>query len=341
MKPLAPPFKSTDLSQSATADRCPALLSHLRRSAPLAVLLAAFCPLNALQVREKSPAAETGRLTIKFPARYLRYQYWVYVDEKLVSFPLYGETENWIFLPTPQGEEVYGKGGLTAVIDDNGKILYVNSELARANHFDRTLDLPLSPGTHTVEILVEGSGPMLNDAFPFIITGKDVEVHRRQVTEYDPKTPNVLDLGAVAWAAPAFRRACPGDSSPDTVAPDYGPMKRKVTEWYLAMPVVKALHEAGPPYLSVSRTRKVVRLDLPGALGGPREFDSKEIQAIINVLGHLVDTEIPSQAEIVECQKTYYRFAEAYAEYRKARELTVDRDINNFRQLAQDLDQSH
>jgi hypothetical protein len=280
------------------------------------------------QSNPRSPdplAAENGGIKITVPAGAFKDRYWVYLDEALISAPPYADQSKWNTVPTPDGTEIYSRGGLTAVVDEDARIQYVNAALASIYHFYRVHNLSVRPGTHTVEVLISpGLGPDLNSGFPFLITGKDLTVRRGQITEYAPNLPKGWN-SVSAYAARAMA-AC---LDPSTDPPDDGKIQRAV-EWYKAIPVVKPLRTAAPSYISGGR--RVVRLELPLDLGGTREFDDSQIQTTVNLLKKMVDDKFPQPDPKVDCDRT---FPEFLAKYKQVRDLVIS-ELNGFRRLAKD-----
>lgn len=299
----------------------------------LVLLTLAGVPCSA-PAQATGQSAGAGRLKVTVPAGLLHDRYWLYVDGKLVAAPPLAASYTWHvgYGPDdPDGHyEVHGVGGLIATVDGNGRVLSANSKLANASHFYqtfyRTVDLPLRAGRHRVDLLVL-SAEQADSGFPFAMTVKQLDLRVGQVAQYSPELPNGLSWAAAAWIE---LEACP-----DGPPADLADTRSAASRWYLSVPMVRALYEAEPSY--VSGGERVVRLDLPAGLGGPREFDDGQIQKIVDVIGHLVDGKIPSSEEIAKCQVAYPQLAEGLAAYRTLAE-GIESDLNSFRVVAAEPD---
>jgi hypothetical protein len=274
---------------------------------------------------------ETGTLKITVPAGLFRDVYWVYVDGKMLSSPGSETANEWNFVATPMGWfSLYSKGGQTAEVDGNGKILWLDAAVARANHFYRTAQVSLRAGTHSVKVLIPApaSKPSYDFGFPFVRAEKTVVVHQGQITEYSSPVPD----GWTVSSDPRFWEVPVGSVCPDKSRPDPGKIQADV-QWYSDMPVVAALRRAPASYLSGSK--RVVRLDLPAELGGPLEFDDNQVQQIVVRLHLTVTSRIPPSNVISYCQSTYPQWSNMYAQYGILSDKIRD-DLNSFRNLARD-----
>jgi hypothetical protein len=228
-------------------------------------IAAAFACLAACGPAQKEPAhaaasssqaapadaapAQAGSLKVWVPAsmwvpaRTGGAHYWIYVDGHIAGGPPheamhpYGSS-NIVVVKSDGGWEITNAQGVVLSMAhenwDNRLDGYVNSNLPDPLHIFEATEIPLPPGTYTIQGMMQ-SQPGEN-GFPFVLTRTDsVEVRPGQATQLYMAVPDSwADPGLAAFTARQIRAFCPTTSA----APDFNELQSQASE-YLDDPMVK------------------------------------------------------------------------------------------------------
>jgi len=299
----------------------------------IALLTLALVPLGATAQRASHPV--TTGIQLSLPD--ITGPVWIYIDHRLVEAykPTDNCTRDWSTVASvPSGSfEVFDESGLIAGYDSIRKRYYFGNTATEQKRrcFFHTWQIAASPGSHTLDIFY----PYWYHSyeFPFLISSTQVEVEGANLTPVSPDLPDSWqpDLAQVPLAVPAQV----GDICHEPIKPLVARLKT-AEQRYLGLSVVQALHAQPAPVRSGSHS--VVKLALPPDLGGTREFDGTEIEAIATAIVHEMERSIPSYSarNIEVCSQKNPDFVSSYREA-AALLQKIDDDIESFYALARQL----
>ena len=285
-------------------------------------------PGAAQKAGTRNTRTANGKLKIWIPSGFVGDNYWIYVNEHLVSSPPHGTPRgdfNIISLHDGSGWEVWVSEGL--LTSSTRYDSWISSYIAAGDkrHIFRTIEYPVAPGKHTVEVMISTGGNSRSlPPLPFVITRKyEAVVRAGQTFDVYSEIPSDWNTMrspiSAAWASPC------NDTSFDLKK-----MQNSILYWgrsYRDDPLVKLLHVAKGSYKPGSA---VLELDLPS---GPREFDGMQIEQIVGEIDMRFSNLRHTHNEIANCRNRFPQYSKTFAEYDKTISLIED-DMASLRKLA-------
>jgi hypothetical protein len=305
---------------------------------PILFFVLAMCPHLAQAASTKAAHSAGGTLQVWVPAGLIGADYWIYLNGQIVSAPPHNaleSAEDLIMMKVAGGWELWNHKGLAlkSIRDDGWDRNYspysMDTATRDALRLFQPVELPLRVGSYQIDLVVLPQGTVYNSSFPFVVSsGWHIEVHKGKTTKLFLSIPSNFTRNAGARAVPMYR-VCPGAQAP----PDLKQLQGMIQK-YLDDPMVKTLRNAS---VTPQHKGRVV-LDLSPEQGGSREFDGKQIRYIADTIASHHD--FPSQGDVNDCLHRFPQFSKSYAQYGKL--LTViDQDLESFRKLADELEESH
>lgn len=292
--------------------------------------LASVLPGTAQKSTTRNTRPANGKLRIWIPSGFIGDNYWIYLNEHLISSPPHGSRRgdfNIVSIADGSGWEVWGSKGFITSSNRYASWINSNSYLASGDNIFQKIEYPVIPGKHTVEVMIPTGGTSRSlPSLPFVITRKyEAAVIAGQTFDVYPEIPSDWSLDHAPFSA-AEASPC---SRTSFVLKE---MQDSFESWlhsYRDDPLVKLLHIARGSYKYGSA---VLELDLPS---GPREFDGLQIEQIIGELSIRLN-EWHDHNEIAYCKNRFPNYSKVFAEYDKTISFIED-DIASLRKLATDL----
>lgn len=293
-----------------------------------ALLLAAAGLLTVAAAAQTgvTPRSGNGTLIVSVPEG-TAIKAWVYLDGKLLASPPDGDREGIRSRRNKcDGWDLSDANGLTLTThlgEFENLASYVKDASASGKSLFSARERSIPAGRYTVEAAFLWQGthcdqmhPKQAGFFPFVFSAKyTATVIPGRKTEIYIALPDGYDLGFPMGASPALRPAgCTlvkgGQPSEDSLA-----ALESSVEKFERDPQVVALLRAARSH--AAEPKNAVELDLPADLGGRREFDSAQLNYIVDffVSGDPVWWAMPDHDEVATCRHIYPQFAKTFAKY--------------------------
>jgi hypothetical protein len=217
----------------------------------------------------------TGTLHILVPTGLLGADYWVYVNDRLVSEPPHDlattlAAKDLVRVPTGDGFEFWdGKGRVIATVGD--RFTFLREDMKGEHVLFTDLSLPIAPGTYEVAVMARA---MTDESYPFSLVQTKAQVVGGQTSDVMMTFPRNYNIGPVS-APPRAAIGC------STAAADE---LRDIQQRYSADRLARALQQLEAAFGYNPPQQPTAILDLPEAWGGAREYSAAQIDDMVSSL---------------------------------------------------------
>lgn len=314
---------------------------------PILLILAWACLMmgtvcsQTVPSRHGTQSSPAGTLKIFVPVGAVGDDFWIYVNGHLASSPPHGTPslrDRFIVVAHHQngttgpvnGWEIWGaKGRYFGMSHETFSGLDGFLDSGMTEQFFQPIEIPVERLSYTLDLVMSSPGGPNRNSFPFVVTRKYEGTVRRGLTQ------NIYIALPDDWSgtrvieARSANEVCPQSSSGGQTGAAYVDWLQSLYTGYDNDPMVEVLRRglatrsAGP--------KRVIILNMPPSQGGPREFDSREIHAIVAAVES--NHSFPTHGEVQMCMERFPQFTRSYTEYDRLI-TSINHEIESFRSLA-------